>query len=268
MGAVFRARDLRTQHPVAIKLLLPDAVENPDALFRFEREAQMAATLGHPGIVRIYAFERAEDGTPYLVMELLDGETLEARLARYGALDWSEARRIAFGVGDALRAAHAHGLLHRDLKPANIFLARRGHEEHPVLVDFGLAKRMSSGSGSRLTTSGVVVGTPLYMSPEQARGEALDPRSDLFGLAVVVYEMVTGVPPFFDKTLAEVYARLLNEAAPLASTRAPGRIPAELDAVLHRALANRREERFSDVASFLHALGEVPNDPLRMQLGA
>ena len=188
-------------------------------------------------------------------MELLDGETLEQRLARQGVVAWPDTLRIAYGVGGALAVAHAAGLVHRDVKPANIMLAHGVSGERPVLIDFGLAKRLDAASAdrSRVTLTGVAVGTPLYMSPEQARGEVLDARSDLYGLAVVVYEMITGVPPFFDRTLAQVYQRLLSEEPPPASRLSPVCTRA-VDAVLGRALAMRREERFGDVPAFLAAL--------------
>ncbi|APR80342.1 Serine/threonine protein kinase [Minicystis rosea] len=254
MGVVFRGRNLESGAPCAIKALLSGRYAAPDAVKRFEREAMLARALGHPGLVRIEDFGYAEDGTPFLVMELLEGETLEERLAREGSLRWSEVRRIAVAIGDALAAAHAAGFLHRDVKPSNIVLAVTPWGERPVLIDFGLAKRLDSTTRSRVTSSGVAIGTPLYMSPEQARGEALDHRSDLYGLAIVVYEMMAGVPPFFDKTLAEVYARLLKEAPPPLRHVAPGPCPPALEEALGKALATRREDRYGDVPSFLEAL--------------
>jgi tRNA A-37 threonylcarbamoyl transferase component Bud32 len=259
MGAVFRARHLPTGAPCAFKILLASRYDAPDLLHRFEREATLSRSVTHPGLVRVDDFGLVEDGTPYLVMELLDGETLEERLARLGVLAWPDAARVTLAIGDALSAAHRVGFLHRDIKPSNIMLARSPRGERPVLVDFGLAKRVgvtAPSHASRLTSTGSVVGTPLYLSPEQARGEPLDERSDLYGLAVVTYEMLMGVPPFFDKTLAEVYARLLNEAAPSLNAGAP-RFPPALDAALSRAMAKRREDRFASVAAFLATLRDL-----------
>jgi serine/threonine-protein kinase len=260
MGVVFRARHLPSNTPCALKILIAGRYASADALQRFEREATLARALAHPGVVRVMDVGRAEDGTPFLVMELLEGETLEDRLARVGTLPFREAIAIAAAVGDGLAAAHAAGFLHRDVKPANILLARSADGERPVLIDFGLAKRIDANSteqrtrAPRVTTTGAVIGTPLYMSPEQARGENLDERSDLYGLAAVVYEMIAGVPPFFDKTLAEVYARLLKEAAPSISVYAPGACPRLVDTVLACALAMRREDRPASVRAFVDGL--------------
>ena len=257
MGAVFRARHLRTGRRYALKVMLSRAELTAEALHRFEREATAASALGHQGIVAVHDFDRTADGAAYLVMDLLEGETLQQRLERRGMLPWPEARRIALDVGDALATAHDAGLLHRDVKPGNIFLARERTGERVVLLDFGLVKRMGSGVVSRVTASGAVVGTPLYMSPEQARGETLDVRSDLYGLAVVVFEMVVGVPPFFDRTQAAVYARLLREPAPKASSISPDSCPPGFDDIVGRALATRREERQDSVRTFLGALAMV-----------
>src|SRR5512140_1766215 len=151
-------------------------------------------------------------------MDLLAGEALEHGLARGGRLPWAGAQGVVLELGAGLAAAHDHGLLHRDVKPANVFLARAGGGERAVLLDFGLVKPVEDAAISRITVTGAAVGTPLYMSPEQARGEAVDARSDVYGLAAVLFEMVTGAPPFLDRTLASVYARLLTTAAPAASS--------------------------------------------------
>jgi hypothetical protein len=259
MGAVFRARavgetadaGVAPAAAVAVKVLLPGLGE--DAVRRFEREATSASKLGHPGIVRVLDFGRSEDGAAFLVMELLEGETLEARLQREGVIPWREATAIARQVGDALSCAHLAGLLHRDIKPANVLLVPRPGGVRAVLVDFGLVKPIEDNVVSRLTTSGVVAGTPLYMSPEQASGEPLDVRSDVYALGVVLFETITGTPPFFDRTVAQVYARLLREAAPRArelSTTCP---PA-LDEALARALERAPDARFPSMQAFVRAL--------------
>ena len=254
MGAVFRGRGLQGGEPVAIKVLLPEAMGSEEALRRFELEAISASRLGHPGIVRIHHFARSPEGAAYMVMDLLEGETLETRLQRRGVLPWVEARRIAIEVGEALAVAHDAGLIHRDIKPANVFVTA----ERAVLLDFGLVKPLGETAVSRMTTSGVVAGTPLYMSPEQARGEPLDVRSDVYGLAVVTYEMVAGVPPFFDKTVAEVYARLLRETAPRLEQVAPGTCPAALDAALQRALSPAPADRQPTVRALTAELAAIP----------
>ncbi|MCA9596111.1 MAG: serine/threonine protein kinase [Myxococcales bacterium] len=257
MGAVFRATHLPSGSVYAVKLMLPEVAATADGLARFEREALAAGKLGHPGIVRVHELGRVDARTAYLVMDLLEGETLEARLQRVGTLGWRDALAISAQIGDALSAAHSAGLLHRDLKPANVFLARTPTGERAMLLDFGLAKALDATEASRRTVSGIVAGTPLYMSPEQARGEPLDVRSDLYGLAVVTYEMIAGVPPFFDKTLAEVYARLLREAAPALGSVCPGASPPALEQVLARALSSSRADRPAAVSAFLEELSQV-----------
>jgi serine/threonine-protein kinase len=258
MGVVYAALHLRTGRRYAVKTLLPDALLSPDAIRRFEREATAASALGHPGIVGVHDYNETPGGVHYLVMDLLEGETLEQRLAQAGCLPWPEARRVAVEVGAALTAAHDRGLLHRDLKPANIFLARaNAAPERAVLLDFGLAKPLSDAGASRITTSGAAVGTPLYMSPEQARGEPLDVRADVYGLGAVLYEMITGAPPFLDKTLAGVYARLLTESAPAATAAARHPCPPEVDDLLACALAKTPRERFASVRDMVAAIEGV-----------
>ena len=257
MGAVYSARHLRTQRRYAVKTLLPDAQLSPDAIRRFEREATAATALGHPGIVAVHDFNQTEAGLFYLVMDLLEGETLDQRLTRTGSLPWPEARRITLEAGEALASAHDAGLLHRDLKPANLFLTSTPPRERVVLLDFGLAKPIAGAAVSRLTSTGAAVGTPLYMSPEQARGEPVDVRSDVYGLAAVLHEMLTGAPPFFDRTLAAVYARLLTESAPSAVRASPHPVPPIVDDLLACALAKSPDSRFDTVRAFLGALQAV-----------
>ena len=258
MGTVYAARHLRTGRAYAVKMILPGAKAQADAQKRFEREATAAGGLGHPHLVAVHDLDATPEGLRYLVMDLLRGETLEQRLAREGSLPFHDARRIALEIASALAAAHAAGLLHRDVKPANVFLtADPGCAPRAVLLDFGLVKRLDEAAASRLTATGAVVGTPLYMAPEQARGEPLDPRSDLYSLAAVLFEMVTGAPPFLERTLAAVYARLLHESAPRAGSIRP--VPPALEELLARGLARSREERFPDAASFAAALARIPS---------
>jgi hypothetical protein len=258
MGAVFAARHLRTGRRYAVKTILRGERAGEGDIRRFEREATAASALGHPNIVQVHDFNVAAGGTFYLVMDLLEGETLADRL-KHGPLAWPEAQRIAVELGSALAAAHEHGLLHRDIKPSNVFLAKsKGAPERSVLVDFGLVKPLAESN--KLTSTGAVVGTPVYMSPEQARGETLDVRSDLYSLAAVVFEMLTGAPPFADKTMAALYARLLNEPAPRASQVARRPIPRAVDDVLSRALAKDKTARHVDVRSFRDALAAIAED--------
>ncbi len=261
MGVIYVARHRRTGRRYALKSLPEPLGASATADKRFEREATSAGSLGHPGIVAIHDFDRLPNGTPYLVMDLLEGETLERRLQQRGRLSWSDAQRIALQLADALAFAHDRGLVHRDIKPSNVFMQRgaTGVDERAVLLDFGLAKPMDVHA-TRVTATGQAVGTPLYMSPEQARGEPIDQRSDVYSLAAVIYEMVTGAPPFMDQTLAQVYARLLREvaAAPSALSRS---CPPALDAVLACALAKTPAERYPDMRHFMHALAQIADVP-------
>lgn len=258
MGAVFAARHLRTGRRYALKAILPGSGGDA-ASRRFEREATAASALGHPGIVQVHDFNVSDDGSSYLVMDLLEGETLGDRLERTGPLPWPDAQRIALELTAALAAAHEHGLIHRDIKPSNVFLAKtKSASERVVLVDFGLVKSLSESTG--LTSTGAVVGTPMYMSPEQARGETLDVRTDVYSLAAVVFEMVTGAPPFLDSTMAAIYARLLREPPPRASQVAKSPVPRALDDVLARALAKDRAARFDGARAFGDALATVGDE--------
>ena len=258
MGAVYAARHLRTGRRYAVKTMLAGGSASEEAIRRFEREATAASALGHPGIVQVHDFNVAPGGLFYLVMDLLEGETLERRMER-AALPWAEAQRIAIELCAGLGAAHEHGLLHRDIKPSNIFLARAarsGAAERVVLVDFGLVKSIAESSIG-LTSTGAVVGTPMYMSPEQARGEPLDVRSDLYSLAAVIFEAATGAPPFLDRTMASVYARLLNDPPPRASHSARKGVPRAVDDVLVRALAKDRAARYPTARELGEALAGV-----------
>jgi eukaryotic-like serine/threonine-protein kinase len=257
MGEVFRATDTRLRRTVAVKLLLGQGPTDPIRRERFEREAHAASALNHPNICTVYDVGEA-DGRPYLVMECLDGETLRARLTR-GPLPFDELLDIAIQIADALAAAHAAGIIHRDLKPANIFLTTRGLAK---VMDFGIAKRIGLDAGpndgtiaqpSSLTELGAPIGTVAYMSPEQARGEPLDPRTDLFSLGVVLYEMATGERPFSGGTDAVVFDALLNRDAPAIRERRAD-APAGLDTLVARLLAKHRDGRPRDAAELLAEL--------------
>ncbi len=266
MGEVYRAHDLKLERPVAIKLLPSWAAGDPRAVERLVREAKLASSLNHPHIVTIYAIEEA-GGVPFLVMELVEGETLRTRIRR-GALDAPDLIAIGSQVADALGAAHQVGLIHRDIKSSNILMTVDGRAK---VADFGLAKRMPQPSadpdatvGMTLTAAGAVIGTAAYMSPEQTRGEVLDPRTDVFSLGVVLYEAATGRLPFEGPTVLSV----LHEIAlvePPAPSRIRSGLPRDLDRVLLRAMAKdkaRRYARAEDLAAALRTLGrEEPPGP-------
>jgi hypothetical protein len=261
IGAVYVASQTRTGRRYAVKVLLPEAALHPGAIERFRREAAALGALGHAGIVQLHDFDTADDGTQFLVMELLEGEDLASRLGKGGALPWSTAVRILEETASALSAAHALGLVHRDLKPANIFLARRqGASERATLLDFGLARNVRAAADVRLTATGAGLGTPLYMSPEQARGEDVDLRCDVYALGCVLYEMLTGAPPFEGPTLTAVLARILTEPPPQPTLRAPFPVPPGLDEVVRTALAKDPAQRYPSAQALVDAVHRAGSD--------
>src|SRR6059036_3911684 len=191
MGVVYNARDERLKRRVAVKVLPPELAFREEIRLRFLREAETAARLSHPHIVPIHSVGEGPDGLVYFVMAYVDGESLGAKLKRRGRLPPDEARRIMLETADALGAAHALGIIHRDVKPDNILL--EGSRGRVVVTDFGIAKALSSTTGGALTGTGVAIGTPHYMSPEQAAGDReIDGRSDIYSLGVVAYQMLAG----------------------------------------------------------------------------
>jgi serine/threonine protein kinase/tetratricopeptide (TPR) repeat protein len=261
MGLVFRAWDARLHREVAIKLLHDD-YQMPGMRERFLQEARAASALNHPHICTIFDLGE-QDGEPYMVMELLEGETLKEKIA-HGAVPTDEIISYAQEVADALAAAHAKGIVHRDIKPANIFLVDHpnGRRQAKVL-DFGLAKiglAMRGGRASRaldLTLAGATVGTLSYMSPEQARGQVLDERSDLFSLGVVMYEMATRQVPFQGATSALIFVQLLNHAPePLHDWN--DSIPKELEKIILKLLSKERDARYQTANQLAQALRKIP----------
>jgi eukaryotic-like serine/threonine-protein kinase len=262
MGLVFRAWDERLHREVAIKLLY-ESYQMPGTRERFLQEARAASKLSHPNICTIYDIGE-QYGDPYLVMELLEGETLKEKIAR-GALSAREIVTIAHDVSSALVAAHAKGIVHRDIKPANIFLVNlpTGGTQTKVL-DFGLAKIGLSEDGGWLsrsldmTLAGATVGTLAYMSPEQACGQELDARSDLFSLGIVMYEMATRRVPFRGTTSALVYTQLI-ENDPESVRKWNESIPKDLERLILRLLAKERRDRFQSAKDLSSALQNIAN---------
>jgi serine/threonine protein kinase len=270
MGEVYRARDRQLDRDVAIKILPSLFTNDSDRLARFEREAKILAALNHPHIGAIYGLEHV-DGVPALVLELVEGPTLAERLSQ-GALTVKDALGIATQIADALEAAHRQGIIHRDLKPSNIKVTDSGLVK---LLDFGLAKgiehderrKVSGAVMPSATTSrpGAIMGTAAYMSPEQARGESVDARSDLFSLGAVVYEMVTGRPAFSGATASAILRAILNDAPSSPRTVNPS-IPVSLERLVMRLLAkdrSRRPHRASDVHSDLQRLARSADSASR-----
>src|SRR3984885_452529 len=260
MGLVFRAWDERLHREVAIKLLYDD-YKMPGIRERFLQEARAASALNHPNICTIFDIGE-QNHNPYLVMELLEGETVRDRIAR-GALSAEEIVRYAMEIADALTAAHGKGIVHRDIKPANIFLVATPKDKSQAKVlDFGLAKRGWEERGGwesqslNLTSAGATVGTLAYMSPEQARGESLDMRSDLFSLGIVLYEMATRQVPFRGATSALMFVQLFSH------TPEPVRnwnesIPRELEKIILKLLAKECKKRFQTAEELREALIKV-----------
>jgi len=259
MGIVYRAVDRRLKRAVAVKVLPPDLAFRADIRTRFLNEAETAAQLTHPNIVPIYSVDE-RDGLVYFVMAFVEGQTLAQRLtAAGGPLPVEEARRILRDVASALAYAHAHGVIHRDIKPDNILLPSDG--AHVMVTDFGIARAVTSGLDSRLTATGVVIGTPTYMSPEQCAGDReLDGRSDLYSLGVVAYQMLSGSVPFSGSGTAAILVKQLSEAPVPLSQRSPS-VPPALSAATMRLLAKNPDQRFPNAAAFLRAL-DAPDGAL------
>ena len=251
MGVVYRARDERLQRRVAIKVLPPELAYQKDIRERFTREAQTAARLSHPHIVPIHDVGTGA-GLVYFVMGYVEGESLGGRIKRRGKLPPDEARRIMKETADALSAAHGLSIIHRDIKPDNILL--EGTRGRVMVTDFGIAKALSATSGATLTGVGVAIGTPQFMSPEQAAGEReIDGRSDLYSLGVVTYQMLTGELPFNAPTVAGILMKQITEPAPVLHTTRP-EIPEDLSLAVARCLEKDPENRWPTADSLRRGL--------------
>jgi tetratricopeptide (TPR) repeat protein len=258
VGVVFEAEDTWIGRRVAIKVLHAHLSDHADVLARFRREARAAAMTHHPNIVAVYEVGQRRNGAPYIVQELLDGETLREKMVIKQKLAPTEMIEIMVPVMGAIAAAHRAGIVHRDIKPDNIFLTRTPEGAIvPKLIDFGIAKITSS---EHQTLTGALLGTPAYMSPEQVSGEVADARSDIWSLGAVMYEMLSGRCVFEAPSGAAVLAKVLTETPPPLSRRAPG-LPPELVAVVHGALERDRERRFPTMAAFLDALLAYARQP-------
>ena len=254
MAVVYLGRDRKHDRPVAIKILRPEIVVG-QAAQRFLFEIQILARLQHPHILALLDSGTTDEAAPrpFYVMPYVDGETLRQRLIREGPLPVAEALRLVRETGEALHYAHGDGLIHRDVKPENILLS----QGHALVADFGIARAAGVAAGDRLTRTGLSMGTPTYMSPEQAGGEPdVDARADQYSLACVLYELLAGQPPFTGPTAAAVLSRQVLDPVPPITTLRPG-VPGSVRRAIERALSKVAADRFANVPEFLAAL-EAP----------
>ena len=258
MGEVYRARDTRLERTVAIKILPVRFSADPMRRQRFEREARAISALSHPGICHLYDVGNQNE-IHYLVMEFLEGETLGDRL-RSGALPISDSLKIGIQVADALDTAHRSGVIHRDLKPTNLFLSKRGDVK---ILDFGLAKAANSDEdlnitgGPELSSPGMALGTAAYMSPEQARGEPVNVRSDLFSFGIVLYEMTTGRQPFTGPTAAVLFDSILHRQAQAPSTLNTA-MPMSLESLIQRLMSKDPAARHGSASELAGRTAKYP----------
>jgi serine/threonine protein kinase len=261
MSFVYRATDLESEEACAIKVLSPALARDTTSMARLRREAHVGARLVHPNVCHIRKLGQTTDGLVYVVMPFVDGEVLADRTYRAGQLTLGEVVPFVRQIAAGLQAAHDLGIVHRDLKPENIMICRAGANgsERAVVMDFGLAKERPAGPElEKLTATGIVLGTPEFMSPEQLRGKPLDGRSDVYSLALMTYEMLTGKLPFEGKTQQELMiARLRNEPIPIRRLRPDLDISAAVERVLLKGMARDVEQRYRRAPEFADALASA-----------
>ena len=263
MGQVYLAEHTLIGRQAAIKVLLPQLSHREEIVNRFFNEARAATAIKHPGIVEVYDFGYHTDGSAFIVMEHLSGESLDARRLRLGTLPIMSAVDVIAQMANALAAAHAQGIVHRDLKPENVFLVPDpvSGSERTKILDFGIAKLVSNDGPGSQTGTGVIMGTPSYMAPEQCRGAGkVDHRADLYSLGCMLFELVCGRPPFDGEGAGEVLAAHLHVAAPRAGDLAPT-LPAEVDAIIARLLAKNPAQRYQSANELLEELRAVMAGP-------
>ena len=256
MAYVYRATDRETNRAVAVKVLMSRLASDAESVARLNREAQLAMKLNHPNCCGLLAHGDA-NGLPYLVMPFLEGETLATRENRVGPMPISDAVALVIQLCRGLQHAHDQGVMHRDLKPENIMLVKELGRDRAVVMDFGLAKeRIVGAEANRLTATGIVLGTPEFMSPEQIRGKPVDPRSDVYALGVMAFEMLTGELPFDGATAQETMLNHLT-GRPRRLKAVRKSVPDLLAQVIDRAMKIEPTDRFQTMAEFAEALGRV-----------
>jgi serine/threonine protein kinase len=270
MGAVYEAEHLVLGRLVALKVLHPTNAAKPEAVSRFQHEARVVSSIGHPNICELYDVGKLEDGTPFLVMERLVGDTLADRINKEGALPPEVVFDTLLQILSGLSAAHRKGIIHRDIKPENIFLARTPGSTEPIakLLDFGISKMSALDADLHLTRTGMVMGTPYYMAPEQARGDRIDHRVDLYAIGVIFYECLTGRRPFVAPNYNALLVQILSgKPKPLRSIRPA--LSEAFEPIVTRAMQKQPEQRFQTAAEFHDALlrlrVEIDQESLKME---
>jgi serine/threonine-protein kinase len=260
MGAVYLAEHTLLGRKAAIKVLLPALSQRADVVNRFFNEARAVTSISDAGIVQVFDFGYHTDGSAFIVMEFLEGESLDARLNKLGRLPAVDALRLCRQVATSLAAAHALNIVHRDLKPENIYLVKDLEVvsgERPKILDFGIAKLSDDHPGKLKTQTGALMGTPLYMSPEQCRGAAaLDHRSDIYALGCVMFHLLVGAPPFDGEGMGEILAKHMLAPVPAPSSRLPG-LQDNVDRIVMRCLAKEPAERFQSMNELVAAISHV-----------
>jgi serine/threonine-protein kinase len=264
MGCVYQAEHALIEKKIALKVLFQDLTRRADLVARFLQEAKSASRIGHENVIDISDFGQSPEGLVYIAMEFLDGQDLGRTLKQVKVFDWQRARPILMQITKALRAAHEHGIIHRDMKPENVFLVQReGRPDFVKVLDFGIAKVVTTDDdGPRLTQTGMIFGTPEYMSPEQAQGHHPDQRVDVYAVGCIMYHMLTGSVPFkADSFMGILTKHLLEPVVPPRQRRPELDIPPDVEAVCLRAMEKERDKRWPDMDAFYRALGAVGGMP-------
>jgi serine/threonine-protein kinase len=269
MGMVFRATQTSVHRPVAVKTLNPSLAAAPQFFERFRREAEIASRLRHPNVITIYDFGRAQDGTCYYVMELLEGESLRELVKRDGPMSLRRAVDVIEQACRGLAHAHEQGAVHRDIKPHNIMVQQLDGRDFVKVLDFGLVKALEQDEEEQLTSTGQVLGTPQYMPPEQAGGEGVDHRSDLYSMGGVFYYCLTGTSPYGANTVRKALTASLTQQPPTVAAKRQGApVPQALEDFFQKALAREKEDRYQGAQEFIEAMMDAVADLSAEELDA